>query len=90
MSGIVVVYELDKPVAADLPLGERPSVRRVHAAPAAPGSTTARGPRTMCGKDTFAMRTAEWNPSGQPESSWYDPAYADLVCPECAAAMDDR
>ncbi|MBT2407735.1 MULTISPECIES: hypothetical protein [unclassified Streptomyces] len=89
MSGVVVVYELGQPVTGNVSHGEQLSVRRVHSAPAAPG-TSVRGPRTMCGKDTFAMETAEWKPSGQPDSSWFAPEYADLVCPECDAAMDDR
>lgn len=90
MSGIQVVYELDQPVTGGLSHGEQIPVRRVHAAPAAPGSTSAPGPRTMCGKDTFAMETAEWKPSEHPGSSWFTPEYAGLVCPECDAAMDDR
>ncbi|MCX4528618.1 MULTISPECIES: hypothetical protein [unclassified Streptomyces] len=89
MSGVVVVYELDEPVLAGSPPGEKLPVRRVHAAPAAPGSSSVRGPRTMCGRDTFAMEAAEWQPSGQPGSTWYDPAYAALVCTACAAVMDD-
>ncbi|MFD3551630.1 hypothetical protein [Streptomyces goshikiensis] len=82
MSGVVVVYELDQ-------LAAEPAVRRVHAAPAAPGSTSVRGPRTMCGRDTFAMETADRQPSDRPGTPWYDPAHAALVCPDCDAAMAD-
>ncbi|MBT2545876.1 hypothetical protein J7E99_35735 [Streptomyces sp. ISL-44] len=74
MSGIVVVYEVDQP---DL------SVRRVHAAPAAPGTTSVPGPRTFCGRDTFAMETAPWTPSADPGATWYPPQHADLMCAAC-------
>ncbi|MFG2983862.1 hypothetical protein ACGFYQ_21865 [Streptomyces sp. NPDC048258] len=74
MSGNVVVYEVGQPEA---------SVRRVHAAPAAPGTTKVPGPRTFCGKDTFAMETASWTPSGDPGSAWYPAQYADRVCAAC-------
>ncbi|MEU1631227.1 hypothetical protein ABZ746_39555 [Streptomyces sp. NPDC020096] len=89
----IVVYELDVPVTALSCAGEsrvegRP-VRRVHVAPAAPGTTATAGPRTLCGKDTFAMETASWNPSEHPGSSWYPPKYADRVCPACDSAMDN-
>ncbi|MEV6583582.1 hypothetical protein AB0M92_36170 [Streptomyces sp. NPDC051582] len=82
MSGIIVVRELDTPA------GEG-AVRRVHAAPAAPGTSTEPGPRTLCGRDTFAMRAAGRSPSGEPGSPWYPPQEAGLVCPSCDAAMDD-
>ncbi|MFE7217070.1 hypothetical protein ACFU93_46335 [Streptomyces sp. NPDC057611] len=39
MGEIVVVYEVDKAVATRVPRGEKWLVRRVHAAPAAPGSS---------------------------------------------------
>ncbi|MEU9085356.1 hypothetical protein [Streptomyces sp. NPDC048357] len=78
MSEFVVVYELGE--AAE---GGEPSVRHVHAAPAAPGMTAVPGPRTFCGRDTFAMRRASWQPPGQPGSAWCDPQYASLVCPAC-------
>lgn len=93
MSGIIVVHELEMPVATRAAKGpahggEAP-VHRVHAAPAAPGTTDEPGPRTFCGKDTFAMQTARWTPSGQPGSPWYPPEEASLVCSSCDAAMDD-
>ncbi|MFF1409960.1 hypothetical protein ACFVX6_09230 [Streptomyces sp. NPDC058289] len=80
MSGIVVVYELDHPVAG--------SVHRVHAAPTTPGGGSERGPRTMCGKDTFAMETADWKPADHPDA-WCPPEYADAVCPGCEAVMGE-
>lgn len=80
MSGIVVVYELDQLVAG--------AVHRVHAAPTAPGGGSERGPRTMCGKDTFAMETADWKPSEHPDA-WCPPEYADAVCPGCEAVMGE-
>ncbi|MFE2286295.1 hypothetical protein ACFXDJ_19275 [Streptomyces sp. NPDC059443] len=80
MSGIVVVYELDQPAAG--------SVLRVHAAPTAPGGGSESGPRTMCGKDTFAMETADWNPSEHP-GTWCPPDHADLACPGCEAVMGE-
>lgn len=94
MSGIVVVYELDKPVTAvtfeGLSRGSERPVRRVHAAPAAPGAPSSPGPRTLCGKDTFDMETASWKPSEHPGSSWHTPKYADRVCHSCDTAMDDN
>ncbi|MFJ3726727.1 hypothetical protein ACIPYQ_29780 [Streptomyces sp. NPDC090045] len=84
MSEFVVVYELDEP-AED---GRLP-VHRVHAAPAAPGMTAVPGPRTFCGRDTFAMQRASWQPPGQPGSAWYDPQYAGRVCPACDDAAGD-
>ncbi|MGW7524620.1 hypothetical protein [Streptomyces sp. NPDC054783] len=92
----IVVYELDRPGAAGSPAGSstRPTggaerrVRKVHAAPVAPGSHTATGPRTLCGKDTFAMATADWKPSDEPGASWYPPEHASLVCPDCDAVME--
>ncbi|GAA3106642.1 hypothetical protein GCM10017687_18080 [Streptomyces echinatus] len=83
MSGIVVVYELDRP-AADA----RPHPRRVHAAPTAPGRTDAAGPRTLCGKDTFAMETAGPAPSDAAPASWYPAEHASLVCPDCDDVME--
>ncbi|MGW2698419.1 hypothetical protein [Streptomyces sp. NPDC001296] len=70
MGEIVVVYEVDKVVATRVPRGGERLVRQVHAAPAAPGSPKTTGPRTLCGKDTFAMETACWKPSERPESPW--------------------
>ncbi|TDU74122.1 hypothetical protein [Streptomyces sp. KS 21] len=93
MSGIIVVHEFDTP--APTRAGKGPAqgteapVRQVHAAPAAPGTTTEPGPRTVCGKDTFAMAPAHWTPSEQPGSPWYPPQEASLVCPSCDAVMDD-
>ncbi|MFF0041658.1 hypothetical protein [Streptomyces mirabilis] len=92
MGEMLVVYELDKALATRVsprvsPGEERP-VRRVHAAPCAPGTRTATGPRTLCGKDTFAMPTACWKPSGHPEASWYPEEYASAVCPDCDAVME--
>ncbi|MGE7386743.1 hypothetical protein ACQKM2_14810 [Streptomyces sp. NPDC004126] len=86
MSGTVVVYEYDDtPGAAP---GDGAPVLRVHAAPAAPGQSGVRGPRTLCGKDTFAMGTASWQPAGHPGSGWYPREYADRVCPACDDAAD--
>ncbi|WP_225828125.1 hypothetical protein [Streptomyces naphthomycinicus] len=83
MSEIVVVYEPDPRAAAD---GE-PHPRRVHAAPAAPGRPGAAGPRTLCGKDTFAMETAPAPPSGAPRTPWYPAEHASRVCQDCDAVM---
>ncbi|WP_329376875.1 hypothetical protein OG625_05145 [Streptomyces sp. NBC_01351] len=83
MSEIVVVYELDKPTAGDA----EPSVLRVHAVPAAPGMTAVAGPRTYCGRDTFAMEVSSWRPGEHPGDAWYDPQYASLVCAACADAV---
>ncbi|MEU5592988.1 hypothetical protein [Streptomyces sp. NPDC020298] len=92
MGGIVVVYELDKPKAARTSSGtqgcEQQPVRRVHAAPSAPGMSSATGPRTLCGKDTFAMRTAAWRPAEHPGAPWYSPQYASVVCPDCDAVIE--
>ncbi|MEV6177687.1 hypothetical protein ACIHAR_25355 [Streptomyces sp. NPDC052016] len=92
MTEIVVVYELDKPVPTRpapeaQSTGER-AVRKVHAASAAPGRPTATGPRTLCGKDTFAMDTAPWKPSEHPGAVWYPAEHASLVCAECDAVME--
>lgn len=92
MSDIVVVYELDKPVATRSSPGspgdeERP-VRRVHAAPTAPGTPTTTGPRTLCGKDTFAMETARCRPSEHAGAPWYPEEYASVVCADCDAVME--
>ncbi|MET9888236.1 hypothetical protein ABZZ20_35005 [Streptomyces sp. NPDC006430] len=93
MSGIIVVHELDGAVRARTARGTAravgEAVRRVHAAPAAPGTTTEPGPRTLCGRDTFAMEAVPWKPSEQAGSPWYPPDEADLACPACNAAMDD-
>ncbi|MEU6589400.1 hypothetical protein ABZ923_09225 [Streptomyces sp. NPDC046881] len=92
MSGIVVVYELEQPAAARTPAAGPPDAgrlpRRVHAAPAAPGWPDAAGPRTLCGKDTFAMATERRTPSGSPEEPWYPGEYASVVCPDCDAVME--
>ncbi|MET7526146.1 hypothetical protein [Streptomyces sp900116325] len=91
MSEIFVMYELDQPGAARSITGaslvEGRPVRCVHAAPAAPGSTTTPGPRTLCGKDTFAMMPSPGRPT-DPDSSWYTPEYAQLVCAQCDAVME--
>ncbi|MFI5671477.1 hypothetical protein [Streptomyces sp. NPDC051704] len=93
MSGIIVVHELNTPAPGRAAGGPAPgagaAVLQVHAAPAAPGTTTEPGPRTLCGRDTFAMRAAAWTPSGEPGAPWYPPEEASLVCPSCDAAMDD-
>ncbi|MEW2513137.1 hypothetical protein [Streptomyces sp. NPDC046870] len=92
MSGIVVVYELEQAVAAHTPAAGPPGAerlpRRVHAAPAAPGRPDAAGPRTLCGRDTFAMTKAPHTSSGRPGEPWYPAAYASLVCPDCDAVME--
>ena len=88
MGEIVVVYELDKAVVTRVPRGEERPVRRVHAAPTAPGAPTATGPRTLCGKDTFAMETTCWKPSEHPETPWYPEEHASVVCPDCDAVME--
>lgn len=87
-----MVFELDRaPAAAGAASGgdEAPVVRQVHAAPTAPGSSAV-GPRTFCGKDTFAMEAAPWKPSEHAGSSWYAPEYADRVCGGCDAVMEDE
>ncbi|MFB6613915.1 hypothetical protein ACIGFK_01365 [Streptomyces sp. NPDC085524] len=83
MSEIFVVYELDKPTSGDA----EPSVLRVHAVPAAPGMAAVAGPRTYCGRDTFAMERAPWKPAEHPEAGWYAPQYAGLVCAACDEAV---
>ncbi|MER5917042.1 hypothetical protein ABT124_43510 [Streptomyces sp. NPDC001982] len=92
MSEIVVVYELDKPVTTRVspgtPRSEERPVRRVHAAPGAPGTPAATGPRTLCGKDTFAMETADWRPSEAPTAPWYPLEYASVICPDCDAVIE--
>lgn len=92
MSEIVVVYELEQPGAARAPAAGPPDAerrpRRVHAAPAAPDRPDAAGPRTLCGKDTFAMTKAPRSPSRPPGEPWYPAAYASLVCPDCDAVME--
>jgi hypothetical protein len=91
MSEIVVVYELDKPVATrsspDTPSDEERHIRKVHAAPATPGAPTPTGPRTLCGRDTFAMETTR-KPSEHPGAPWYPAEYASVVCPECDAVIE--
>ncbi|MFE1879087.1 hypothetical protein [Streptomyces diastatochromogenes] len=92
MSEIVVVYELDQPAAAhtapDSAPDEQRLPRRVHAVPTAPGRPDAAGPRTLCGKDTFAMELARWRPSDYPGTRWYPAEYASVVCPDCDAVME--
>ena len=92
MSEIVVVYELDQPVAARTSPEGPPDAdrlpRRVHAAPAAPGRPDAAGPRTLCGKDTFAMERARGMPAEHPGAPWYPAEYASVVCPDCDAVME--
>lgn len=92
MGEIVVVYELDNPMAKRSSLGiatgeERP-VRKLHAAPSAPGEPSATGPRTLCGKDTFAMQTACWKPSAHPGAPWYPVQYVSVVCSDCDAVIE--
>ncbi|MEV6116902.1 hypothetical protein AB0L59_31600 [Streptomyces sp. NPDC052109] len=88
----IVVYELDRPAATRSSTGSTSGaerrVRRVHAAPTAPGSRTATGPRTLCGRDTFAMETADWKPSERPGAPWYPTEHASVVCPDCDAVME--
>ncbi|WP_369392275.1 hypothetical protein AB5J72_35380 [Streptomyces sp. CG1] len=88
----IVVYEVDRPVATRSspgpPGGAEQRVRKVHAAPAAPGSRATAGPRTLCGKDTFAMETARWTPSEDPGAPWYPVEYASVVCPDCDAVLE--
>ncbi|QHA07241.1 hypothetical protein GQF42_31575 [Streptomyces broussonetiae] len=84
MTEIVVVYELDRPGASG---GADRGVRAVHAATTAPGRLDATGPRTLCGKDTFAMDTARWKPSEHPGAPWYPTEHASVVCPDCDAVM---
>ncbi|MGW0086958.1 hypothetical protein [Streptomyces sp. NPDC003393] len=92
MSEIVVVYELDQPVATrpstESAGGERPPVHKVHAAPTAPGSHTETGPRTLCGKDTFAMVRAARQPAEQQQTPWYPAEHQAVVCPECDAVVE--
>ncbi|WP_189189534.1 hypothetical protein [Streptomyces albiflavescens] len=92
MSEIVVVYEVDRSTATrtspGVAHGEERPVLRVHAAPPAPGALTATGPRTLCGKDTFAMETSSWKPSEHPGAPWYPAEYASVVCPDCDAVME--
>jgi hypothetical protein len=87
MGEIVVVYELDKAVATRVPRGEERPVRRLHAAPTAPGTSATAGPRTLCGKDTFAMQATGWKPSEHPDTQYHE-AYASVVCPGCDAVME--
>jgi hypothetical protein len=88
----IVVYELDTPAAARSstgpPSGAQRRVRKVHVAPAAPGSRTMAGPRTLCGKDTFAMETTRRRPSEHPGAPWYPAEHASVVCPDCDAVME--
>lgn len=82
----IVVYEIDNPAAA--PGGAEPQVRTVHAAPAAPGTPGTTGPRTLCGKDTFAMVRARRQPAEHEGARWYPPEHASLVCPDCDAVIE--
>ncbi|MFG2129573.1 hypothetical protein ACGFNV_17480 [Streptomyces sp. NPDC048751] len=89
----IVVYELDQPAATrptpGTPSGAERPVRRVHAAPAAPGTPGTTGPRTLCGKDTFAMETVtDWKPSEHPGGPWYPAEHASVVCSDCDAVME--
>ncbi|MEV4433124.1 hypothetical protein [Streptomyces sp. NPDC049555] len=89
MKGIVIVYEFDRPVTAadaDATGEDAATPHVVHAAPTAPGSSSA-GPRTFCGRDTFDMKSTPWQPSAD---SWYPPQYADRVCAACDTAMEDE
>ncbi|MBT2487206.1 hypothetical protein J7E96_01355 [Streptomyces sp. ISL-96] len=91
MGEVLVVYELDKAAtraSRRVPRGGERPVRRVHAAPAAPGTPAVTGPRTLCGKDTFAMETTGRKLSEHPESPWYPEEYASAVCPDCDAVME--
>ncbi|MDO0911264.1 hypothetical protein QQM39_10480 [Streptomyces sp. DT2A-34] len=85
------MYELDKPVAPraspGIRGGEERHVRKVHAAPTAPGEPAATGPRTLCGKDTFAMETGS-QVTEPPEVPWYPGQYACVVCPDCDAVIE--
>ncbi len=87
MSAMAVVYEVEDPMTAHAGGtaggGAEVTVVRVHAAPVAPGRPGVPGPRTFCGRDTFAMRAAPRQPAGQPGPAWYDAGYADRVCPAC-------
>ncbi|OIK06349.1 hypothetical protein [Streptomyces monashensis] len=88
----IVVYELDRPAATrsstGAPSGAERRVRKVHAAPVAPGTRAATGPRTLCGKDTFAMEAADWKPTEHPGAPWYPVEYASVVCPDCDAVIE--
>jgi hypothetical protein len=87
MTEIVVVYELDRPGATGATGGAQRAVRAVHAASTAPGRPADTGPRTLCGKDTFAMERARWKPSEHPQEPWYPTEHASVVCSDCAAVM---
>jgi hypothetical protein len=82
----IVVYEVENPVAA--PGGAESHVRRVHAAPAAPGTPGTTGPRTLCGKDTFAMVRARRQPAEHQGAHWYPPELESVVCPDCDAVIE--
>ncbi|MEV7611585.1 hypothetical protein [Streptomyces sp. NPDC089799] len=96
MSEIVVLYELD-PTAPGHGAGHAPGqappqqteppVVLVHAAPTAPDQPELSGPRTFCGRDTFAMLRSRWVPAAEPGTAWYPPEYADLACPACEDAV---
>ncbi|KUL44120.1 hypothetical protein [Streptomyces regalis] len=91
MGTIVVVYELDNPAPAHpspgIPGTQGQHVRKVHAAPTAPGEPAATGPRTLCGKDTFAMEAGPLTTEdgGTP---WYPAQYVSVVCPDCDAVIE--
>ncbi|MGC9542516.1 hypothetical protein [Streptomyces sp. UG1] len=92
MSNIVVVYVLDKPVVATRPSqgamgGEERHVRKVHAAPTAPGEPAATGPRTLCGKETLVMETGP-RITERPGAPWYPARYTSVVCPDCDAVIE--
>lgn len=81
MSGNVVVYELSQ--------DDERYVVRVHAAPAAPDTTSVPGPRTFCGRDTFAMVVTVPQPSRRAGAPWYPPQHAGRLCPACDDVLGD-
>lgn len=91
MRAIIVVYEVDKPEPAHPSPGvggrEERHVRKVHAAPTAPGEPAAAGPRTLCGKDTFAMETGPLTVEDG-GTTWYPAPYASVVCPDCDVVIE--
>ncbi|KNB53171.1 hypothetical protein [Streptomyces caatingaensis] len=88
----IVVYEFDRSATASGRGSDAAGLRvhRVHVAPGAPGNASSPGPRTFCGKDTFAMEKAPWRPAERQGSSWYPPEYADRICESCVAVMEDE